>query len=320
MLVPNRVGNGVAVSLLLGLFVTLALQVASSLPLLSRAPFTAAPHELLPYLILFASPALFLFAVLIYRNGRVRLQAIDVFYSLAIVVSFLSFLLTWKSINPVNPIYQVISSLYFYALVRLLSPTLLKFPGHIVAFVVGMMSIEALLALGQFFRGESCRGHFLNPNELAMYLTLGVPLALSLAWTRFRVRWVFGPLTFLFLFTIVLTDSRTALLALFLVLPLMGIWHFRKLLALGFQGGGRWIALGCVLIAVVGVLYLAWSYYLLKPRSVWGRLLSWEITLRILRDHWFAGVGFDNLTSSLTTLLHGSSRRMSNHGVFQHWG
>ena len=120
-----------------------------------------------------------------------------------------------------------------------------------------MISIEGLLGFGQFFRGESCRGHFLNPNELAIYLTLGVPLALSLAWTRFRLQWVFGLVTFLFLFTIVLTDCRTALLALFLVLPLMGIWHFRRLLALGLQGGRRWIALGCVLIAAAGVLYLA---------------------------------------------------------------
>lgn len=294
------VGDGVVLSFLAGIVVTLALQVAETVGPFSGLPFTSAPHETLPLLILYTSPLLFFLAAVFWKQGRRRVQAIDIFYIAATLVSLVSFLSTWRSLNPVNPIYQVVATLYFYALVRLLSPSLKRLLPHLMSFVLGMICVEALLAVLQFYSAEFPRGHFRNPNELAMYLTLGVPMALALAWSGFRLRWVFGMITGIFLYAIILTDCRTALLALTLVLPLMAAWHFRRLLAWGLDGSRRWIVLCLLLVVAAGVAYVAWGYYQLRPRSVWGRLLGWEITLRVLRDHWLTGVGFDNLQSSLT--------------------
>ena len=45
-----------------------------------------------------------------------------------------------------------------------------------------------------------------------------------------------------------------------------------------------------------------------------------NVAMQLERSEFLGAEAYERTASRRGTLLHGSSRRMSNHGVFQHWG
>lgn len=171
-----------------------------------------------------------------------------------------------------------------------------------------MLSALCVAAIGvlQFFTGVQMRAEwldvennpdiaarvysvFLNPNILAEYLVLLTPVAVGLTWytKRLKKKLLFTAATGVLLICLVMTMSR-------------GGWVGICFAALAFvlMVDVRLILLG-IPLGVAGLFFL--------PAKILERLLSigstvdssnayrlkiWEITLRVIHDHFIGGVGF----------------------------
>lgn len=130
---------------------------------------------------------------------------------------------------------------------------------------------------------------FHNPNILAEYLVLMTPLAVGMTWytKSMKKKFLFGLSTALLLLCLVLTLSR-------------GGWVGISFAALTFILIVNWrLLLLAIPVVTVGLFFL--------PQKIMARLLTifsvadssnayrlkmWEITLQVIRDHLWGGVGF----------------------------
>ena len=143
------------------------------------------------------------------------------------------------------------------------------------------------------------RGHLYNENYLAMLCALVVPLAIVQMVLPSQSRWsrvLAGVLVLAFLSLIVLSECRTAVVAVGIAIPCLLISLFqgsRPIRGLRRLAALRPVALGAGLLAIgaAALLFL----YQLKPASASGRIFLWRISVSIFGDHPVWGVGFGKL-------------------------
>jgi O-antigen ligase len=166
--------------------------------------------------------------------------------------------------------------------------------GGAVVALVGLaqyaFDVNVITAEGGFRRLRSVYG---SPNNAALYLGRVLPLLLAVAVAgRARGRRIlYGLLSLPVGLAILLSFSRAAIL---LGVPC-------ALLVLGLVAGGRWrwIALGLLLVAAIGLVPLLSTPRfrgLFDPQSgtLFFRLQLWRSSLKMARDHPWLGVGPDN--------------------------
>jgi O-antigen ligase len=141
-----------------------------------------------------------------------------------------------------------------------------------------------------------------NPNYYAAFLVLVIPLLLVLARRAPLLRWAFLLAGLLSFATLVMTQSRGALLALLLCLlvflPLWG-WVEGRLSAraLGLGAAGFALFIGLVLLSPLGKRVLDPAVRARQLHSQTFRVYTWQGSLRLLRDYPALGSGPNTFAS-----------------------
>lgn len=130
---------------------------------------------------------------------------------------------------------------------------------------------------------------FNNPNILAEYLVMIIPLSVSLFWysKKLSKKIIFLGLTLIMVLALVLTQSRGGWLG-FAFSALIFILLIEKRLLLTLVP----ISIGGVFLLPDSIINRILSIGNLRDSSNAYRITMWGITKDIIRDNWVAGVGF----------------------------
>ena len=133
---------------------------------------------------------------------------------------------------------------------------------------------------------------FHNPNILAEYLIMTIPLSVSLFWHSKRIhkKIIFLGTTLIMSLALVLTLSRGGWLGFAFSAFIFIILVERRLLLTLIP-----ITLGGVYLLPQTIINRILSIGNLSDSSNAYRITMWEITLDIIKDNWVAGVGFGHL-------------------------
>lgn len=133
---------------------------------------------------------------------------------------------------------------------------------------------------------------FHNPNILAEYLIMTIPLSVSLFWHSKRIhkKIIFLGTTLIMSLALVLTLSRGGWLGFAFSACIFIILVERRLLLTLIP-----ITLGGVYLLPQTIINRILSIGNLSDSSNAYRITMWEITLDIIKDNWVAGVGFGHL-------------------------
>lgn len=148
-------------------------------------------------------------------------------------------------------------------------------------------AIQVFSSLSNNFQNTiSFTGAFDNSAPLAGFLAGLVPLAIFLSKKYGNTKKLFTGITVLFIATIVASNSRAALFAVFILFGLQ--YLFLKILnKRKFNIARILTAVGFFIVAGVGSLIL----YFLRPASIKGRLLIWKVGFQMARNALFSGNG-----------------------------
>ncbi len=133
---------------------------------------------------------------------------------------------------------------------------------------------------------------FNNPNILAEYLVMIIPMSVALFWysKKLSKKIIFLGLTLIMILTLVLTQSRGGWIG-FAFSALVFILLIEKRLLLTLVP----ISIGGVFLLPDSIINRILSIGNLRDSSNAYRISMWEITSDIIRDNWLAGVGFGHL-------------------------
>lgn len=130
---------------------------------------------------------------------------------------------------------------------------------------------------------------FGNPNILAEYLIMGIPISASLFFTSKKIikKLLFLSTTAILLLTLVLTLSRGSWIGIVFAAFVFVFLINRKLLLLS-------IPLGVVAVFVLpdSIIHRITSIGNLADSSNAYRIVIWTLTLKIIRENWLVGLGF----------------------------
>jgi O-antigen polymerase len=132
-------------------------------------------------------------------------------------------------------------------------------------------------------------GTYSNPNVVAMFLAMVLPITLFTAWPR-QKKWRVFSEAGLYITTILLLQCRTALVAsiatgAFYLLFNEGVKQKWKSVPKSIKG----LITGAAVVAIAAGLYLAYNY---KQRSADGRWLVWKISTGIIKENPVTGIGY----------------------------
>ena len=177
-------------------------------------------------------------------------------------------------------------------------------------------------------------GPFVNRNHFAGWMLMALPLTLGLLcavvtralervepdW-RHRILWLstpdasrallLGAAALVMALSLVLTMSRSGMLALAITLAVTGWWVVRRLPSTSTRIAAAVYLVGLTLLVVVwgGADTIAARFSTASPDTVSARLPIWRDTLPIVRDFWLTGTGLN--TYGVATLVY----RTSLHGL-----
>lgn len=150
---------------------------------------------------------------------------------------------------------------------------------HLTQAILGSSILFSLYGLAQrcgFFASPTAyfpmTGSFDNPAGLGMFLAISFPYALS----QYQYGWTNRLIVFLIGLTLLLTESRTSILAAAVAAT---IYFSHKL-------SSRWQR---ALLLSIGLLFVGLYFY--KPLSANGRLFISYITARLVHGHFLTGNG-----------------------------
>lgn len=156
----------------------------------------------------------------------------------------------------------------------------------VIDVLVITVSIQALYGILQYFNLLSpiakfqVTGSYDNPAGFAASLVIAFPFFL-LASVRAKknIRWGIICLSVIIAFAVFLSESRTGILSLVIILLCWGL-HYWK-----FSFKLKWVLVLMVLVGLIGGLYQV------KKDSADGRLLIWTCALEMIKDNWLTGYG-----------------------------
>jgi len=267
-------------------------------------PISATNYEMIPSILIALAPFVFVPLVWLSRDlGRFRLHLIDCMYGATVFLSLGYFLVQQKSFQPVNPVFMTVANFFLYLCIRVgFSRDILNFRVGAAALLLSAVLVKLLQGFHQIRMGFPLDGGFLNENVLAIFLSFGVPLALSLAWSsRGNHLLVVTMVVFAVLLTVLVltTTCRTAVLGCSSAVLIMFVGRYwpsiqdrvsRSSIPMKVAAGSAGL-----LGAITGFGFL----FLMRPDSVTGRFLVWRICDEIFKDYYLIGVGIYNLPTYL---------------------
>lgn len=227
-----------------------------------------------------------LFLIIIIISTITSISPIDSLRDLALHIGGLSFLFVMiNSVEEKKDFNIILTVLVFTA-------TLVALYG-LYQYLVGVEVDKAWLDV-ENNPGITTRVYsvFNNPNILAEYLVMIIPLSVSLFWfsKKLSKKIIFLGTTLIMVLALVLTSSRGGWIGFaFSALVFILLIEKRLLLSLiPITLGGLFLLPDTIINRILSIGNLADS-------SNAYRITMWEITLDIIKDHWLAGVGFGHL-------------------------
>lgn len=212
------------------------------------------------------------------------------------------------SVTPLASIQAALAIVSFLALYFVLINTVTdrKFFCLLIVVLILSASLQSLYGIYQYQAGISTVEHHWtdaelfpelntrvfgtldNPNILAQYLELIIPLTLGLFWSTrdwLRKALLLGAASLMFL-CLILTYSRAGWIAFALSIIVFSILRDRRILLVAGIAGlvGMYFLPGSVMerIASIGNLSESSNTY---------RIFIWKASLKMIRDFWYCGVG-----------------------------
>ena len=231
----------------------------------------------------------------------IRLSPVDILYGIVVILSAVSFFFLSEHGQPMDHLFIAYAALVLYFYVRLsYKRYVYQRQTFFLSLLVIISGVEASHGLIQFVSGSQMKGHFFNPNYLAMYAALHVPVAFALVWSKrhkLLQKLFFVCVTGLLLLCVLLSICRTALLGLILTLLLMFfVYYGHSIQRRHLKISKRSLTIYGI-ISVVAVVFITFVFFSLKPVSALGRVLVWKVSLRMFFESPIMGVGFGNFSS-----------------------
>lgn len=155
-----------------------------------------------------------------------------------------------------------------------------------VGIIVIFTFIQALYGISQYFgflpsnNVFRVTGSFDNPAGFAASLCAAFPFYLWwITRSRSILRWTLVAITFLTGLAVILSESRSGILSLSIVLFCWGIQKIKISLTSKI-----------VLLSLIGLVLIAGLYFI-KKDSANGRLLIWKCAIPMLQENWLTGYG-----------------------------
>jgi len=265
-------------------------------------------------------------SIKVFRNkdtNRYSFSLLDITYAACIGLTIFSFLFMSQNIKALH--YTFVAGGMFciflfirteklrYCLVPKSGDTFNSFfTGKLLVHsIIFIAFINALIGLYQFLNNKEITGTFGFSSFFGCYLAINVPIAFGLFLELWKKRKtsnqcsVFG-IRFLKLFNlsalvvmiyvIVLTKSRSGIVGLGVVLPLMFYFYHRGTETQRLKSK---TTLRLCIFAFLFLLAIPCGHYLykLKPVSVVGRGLIWQVSADMFLKNPASGVGFGNFAS-----------------------
>jgi len=267
-------------------------------------------------------------------NNKFKLTSIDLAYIAVTLLTVISFLTKAVSVYAFHNTFVQVGMTIVYFFVRTTKVTkntkkirtynspvnfikVQRTKNQILISIVGIGFIVALIGLIQFVLGKPIVSTFGRTSYLGCFLAMNAAIAfgLLLATTeskglskvkgrKVEGQKLFALLAFVVIFGVtLLTKSRTAMIALAIVLPIIII--AMKTLRLKekkinlFKSKRSKIIL-CLGVLVAALLIFSGCKYLykLKPMSASGRVLIWKVAAKMFRRNSVTGVSFGNFANS----------------------
>ncbi|PWV46211.1 O-antigen ligase family protein [Chitinophaga sp. S165] len=239
--------------------------------------------------------------VLFARKRVVSVTLSDVFASGA-VVYFTIHTCIWGSDNIAGGFLVVAT--YLYALILRSQLQRADTFYKISIYLTAAGAMEATLGIYQVVVGskELISGHppgtFNSPAIYACFLAITFIAALFVlstpyyaAWKPVVKSWIAGILLTVMAIALVLSGSRAAGLSLIVALF---IFVQKKLIVLQLPSLKSIRTAGMVSLTTIMLTFI-WALIKVNPDSLRGRLLIWKITLQMVKEHPFTGVGVGNI-------------------------
>lgn len=227
-----------------------------------------------------------LFGIIIIISTISSIDPSGSFRDLAIHLTGIGFLvIIMNSINSLEDFNKIVTVLVF-------SATLIALYG-LYQYIVGV-EMDAAWLDSENNEGITTRIYsvFGNPNILAEYLILTIPMSVALFWDTKKIskKIIFLGTTLIMTLALVLTLSRGGWIG-FAVAALIFIILVEKKILLSLIP----ISLGAVYLLPQTIINRILSIGNLGDSSNAYRIKIWDITLDIIRDNWVAGLGFGHL-------------------------
>ena len=241
-----------------------------------------------------------------YRHGALSLPITATFVSLCGFFGYLLLSTTWASVAYTDTYFVLIFLLIptiFCAVVCSGNPEkILPFALAAGGVVIGGVMLWALYQFIFMFGGDfgtRVKHPFLDPNNLAAFLNMGLLPLLALAFRhqQRRDQLAFGALALLFFIALLSTNSRMALLSMiagFLVMMPVVIRQTRYPTVTAIS----LIAAAAIVILIMNQVmdgqlffYMREIFSFEKSASMTDRLALWMSSLRIFEDHFWLGTG-----------------------------
>jgi len=284
----------------------------------------------------------------LWSNGvleRRRITSIDIAFIAVTILTVISFVTKTPNINAFHYAFVQVGMAVVYFFIRTTKSTkgtkkiraknsLVNFikeqrtKNKVPILIVWIGFIVAVIGLIQFVIGKPVVSTFGRTSYLGCFLAMNIPLAFGLVlatmgnqsfgiqYSVFGNRWRKRILSIIIFVAIlgvaILTKSRTALIAIAVVLPIIvlkcksghpGIrgarvrrwksWNAKRITGYGL----RITSIICALVAVF-LLFVGGKFiYNLKPMSASGRVLIWKVSAEMFRKNPISGVGFGNFAN-----------------------
>lgn len=264
--------------------------------------------DMLGLLFMFFLVGVFIYGKLFKDPTSLTKEAIDMPIILFLIVMVIS---TITSINPKGSLRDLALHLggLSFLFVMINSIDNKKDFNKIITILVFSATLVSLYGLYQYVIGVEVEAAWLdvennpdvktrvysvfnNPNILAEYLILTIPISVALFWNSKKLskKIIFLGTTLVMSLALVLTLSRGGWLGFAFSALIFIILVEKKLLLTLIP-----ISIGGVYLLPETILHRILSIGNLSDSSNAYRIKIWDITMDIIRDHWVAGVGFGHL-------------------------
>lgn len=171
--------------------------------------------------------------------------------------------------------------------------------------LLGVGGIEAVWGILQIYRllpsyhaNFLITGSFLNPGPFGGFLAICVPLAVYafLNEEKQRIKGLLVFLLLLFVAALPASMSRTAWIASFCGTLYVVVSHYGWLEKM--KQIKNWQKIVWVILCFITFAIVIYLLFILKSNSVFGRFQVWFVSLQVLAEHFFTGVGLGNFSAA----------------------